>query len=342
MRNAQLATCRSWIRRRRGLREYATSDDYGDGVRAFVKTDASGSNFELADVEVPAIDADQLLVRLHAVGVGIHDSYFMPEAVSYPYPIGIEGAGVVQAVGSGVTGHRAGDRVAFISSMQTKGGTWAEFAVVDSSSSVRRMPAALDFTEAAALPVAGGTSLRALAALHHIPFGASLFIAGGSGAIGSLTIQIARQRGWRVGASASARNHDYMRSLGAEVAVDYHDERWAAEIRRWQPEGVDAAIAVQPETTAESMRIVRDGGTVITISGDRVTPERGIHVKMVGHEPDVRDELSQLLTDVSEKKVHLELEQVYPFAAAAEALARVQTRHVRGKLVLRLDPPESG
>jgi NADPH:quinone reductase-like Zn-dependent oxidoreductase len=311
-------------------------------VRAFVKADGTGDNFELADVDVPTIGDDQLLVRLYAVGVGIHDSYFLPDEVIYPYPIGIEGAGVVEAVASGVTDYRPGDRIAFISSMQTKGGTWAEYAVVDSSSLILRVPADVDFVEAAGLPVAGGTSLRAIAALSHLPSGASLFIAGGSGAIGSLTIQIARQRGWLVAASASARNHDYMRSLGAEAVVDYHEADWTDDIRRWQPEGADAAIAVQPGTTADSMRVVKDGGTVVTISGDTVTPERGIHVEMVAHEPDVREQLSQLLQDVSVKEVHLELERVYRFDQAAEALARVQTRHVRGKLVLRLDPPVSG
>jgi NADPH:quinone reductase-like Zn-dependent oxidoreductase len=311
-------------------------------VRAFVKADGTGTNFELADVDVPTIGDNQLLVRVYAVGVGIHDSYFLPDDVIYPYPIGIEGAGVVEAVATGVTEYRLGDRIAFVSSMQTKGGTWAEFAVVDSSSLILRVPADVDFVEAVALPVAGGTCLRAIAALSHLPSGASLFVAGGAGAIGSLTIQIARQHGWRVAASASARNHDYMRSLGAQAVVDYHDADWTDQVRRWQPDGVDAAIAVQPDTTFDSMRVVKDGGTAITISGDTVTPQRGIHVEMVAHEPDVREQLSQLLRDVGEKKVHLELEHVYRFDQAAEALARVQTRHVRGKLALRLDPPVSG
>lgn len=311
-------------------------------MRAFVKADATGTTFRLADVDVPSAGVNEMLVRIHAVGVGTHDSYFLPEAVRYPYPIGIEGAGVIEQIAEGVTDYRPGDRVAFISSMQTKGGTWAEYAVVDMRSLILPVPDALDFLDAAAVPVAGATSLRALAALNHLPSGAALFIAGGSGAIGTITIQVARQRGWRVSASASARNHDYLRGLGAEQVVDYHDAHWPDEILRWRPGGVDAAIAVQPATTSESRRVVADAGTLITVSGDSVTPERGIDVAMVGPEPDVRAELARLLDDVTANKIHVELERVYPFDRAGEALARVQTRHVRGKLVLRLDPPAAG
>lgn len=305
-------------------------------MQAFVKPEPTASTIRAATIEAPHVGAGELLVRVKAVGVGIHDSYFLPNDADYPFPIGIEGAGLVDEVADDVGGHRVGDRIAFVSSMQPKGGTWAEYAVVDARALVLPMPAELDFVEAAALPVAGNTVLRAIAALGALPDDASIFVAGGSGAIGTLAIQLARGRGWRVCASASTRNHDYMRSLGAEMTVDYHDARWPDEIRRWAPEGVDAAIAVQPGTSADSMRVVRDGGTVITVSGDDPAPERGIRVGMIAYEKDVRDELIDLMRDVVAKELHLEIERVYPFDQAVEALARVRTRHVRGKLVLRL------
>lgn len=289
-----------------------------------------------ASIEVPRVGPGELLVRLSAVGVGIHDSYFLPHDAPHPFPIGIEGAGVIEEVAGDVGEYRPGERIAFVSSMQPKGGTWAEYAVVDAGSLILPMPAEMDFVEAAALPVAGNTVLRAFAALGDMPDDASIFIAGGSGAIGTLTIQLARARGWRVGASASARNHDYMRSLGAEATVDYHDDRWVDEVRRWAPGGVDAAFAVQPGTSADCMPVVRDGGAVITISGDDVAAERGISVGMIAYQKDVHDELTDLMMDVVGDRVHLEIEQVYPFDQAVEALSRVQTRHVRGKLVLRL------
>lgn len=305
-------------------------------MKAFVQPDPATSIITLEEVDTPRIDAGELLVRVQAVGVGIHDSYFLPPEASSTFPIGIEGAGIVEEVGSDIEDYRPGDRIAFVSSMQPKGGTWAEYAVVDARSLILPMPAEFDFVEAAALPVAGNTALRAISALGEVPDGAALFVAGGSGAIGTLLVQLAHRRGWRVGASASAHNHEYMRSLGAQVCVDYHNSGWPDEIRHWAPDGVDAAIAVQPGTSTDSMHVVKDDGSVITISGDTVAPERGIRAGMIDYDKDVRDELVELMTDVLTEDLHLEIERVYPFDQGAEALSRVQTRHVRGKLVLRM------
>lgn len=305
-----------------------------ESMRAFVRPDRSTELVAPAELPVPVPSAGELLVRMHAIGVGIHDSYYLPPEADATYPVGIEGAGIIEEVGSGVAEYRPGDRIAFVSAMQPKGGTWAEFAVVDAKSLIVRVPLDLDFVQAAALPVAGNTILRAFAALGAMPRDAAIFIAGGSGAIGTLAIQLARQRGWRVAASASAGNHAYMRSLGAEQTVDYRDAHWPDEVRRWMPGGVDAAIAVQPLTSAGSMGVVKDNGRIVSISGDDVTPERGIDVRLMDYEADVRAGLAQMLADVASGAMHLEVERVYPFDEASNALARVQTRHVRGKLIL--------
>lgn len=306
-------------------------------MRAFVKVESGAESIEAAEVPVPRIGDDELLVRVKAVGVGIHDSYFLPGDAQYPFPIGIEAAGVVEEVGGSVRGHRPGDRIAFVSTMQPKGGTWAEYTAVKADSLIMAIPDDVDFVEAAAVPVAGNTVLRALTALDAVPAGGSLFIAGGSGAIGTLAIQIARARQWRVGASASAHNHDFMRSLGAEAVVDYHDPDWPGQIRKWMPGGVDAAMAVQPGTSADSLAVVRDGGQILSVSGDTVPPERGVRVVALPHATDVRDVMAQLMTEIARKQKRVEIERVYPFEEAPAALAKIQTRHTRGKLVLRLE-----
>lgn len=306
-------------------------------MRAFVTPHAGATTIELAEVPVPQIGDDELLVRVKAVGVGIQDSYFLPSDARYPYPVGIEAAGVVDETGSRVSAHRPGDRIAFVSSMQPKGGTWAERVAVRADALIVRIPSGMDFVEAAAVPVAGNTVLRTMHALATTSAGGALFIAGGSGAIGTLAIQIARMREWRVAASASELNHGYLLSLGAEIAVDYRDPGWCEHVRQWMPGGVDAAVAVQPGTAADSLSVVRDDGALITISGDRLASERGVHVEMVPHQTDVREELAQLMTQIAAGELRVEIERVYPFEAAPAALAKVQTRHARGKLVLRLE-----
>ncbi|MDW0108720.1 NADP-dependent oxidoreductase [Sporosarcina aquimarina] len=305
-------------------------------MKAFVKRSAATDDIALEEVNVPTIHEDELLVRVKAVGVGIHDSYFLPKEMNYPYPIGIEAAGIVEDTGSQVTQYKKGDRIAFVSMMQPKGGTWAEFAVVQQDSLILPIPENMVFAEAAAVPVAGNTVLRALTALH-LNAGDSVFIAGASGAIGTFAIQFAKARGWKVAGSASPKNHDYMKSLGAETTVDYNDPNWADQIREWQPNGVDAAIAIQPGTGTDSMHVVKDGGTVITISGDRIEPERGIHAAFVPHKVDVRNEVEEVIQKIADGTYQLVIEQTYPFEQGLEALKKTQTRHARGKLVLTLE-----
>ncbi len=305
-------------------------------MKAFAIPQRDGLTVELAEVPMPQINVDEILVRVHAVGVGIHDSYFLPSDAKYPFPIGVEAAGVVEEIGSEVSDHVPGDRVAFVSSMQPKGGTWAQFAAVKSGSLIIPMPAGMDFIEAAAVPVAGNTALRALHVLEPAPARGSLFIAGGSGAIGTLAIQLACERGWRVIASASTPNHEYMRSLGATEVVDYRDPDWTVQVLRWSNGGVDAVIAVQPGTSSDCLKVAKDGGSLITISGDDVPSERGILIQTVPYQTDVTAELTRLMGAIADQEMRVEIEHVYPFDEALTALARVQTRHVRGKLVLRV------
>lgn len=306
-------------------------------MKAFVQPRAGVDAVQPAEVPVPEIADDELLVRIQAIGVGIQDSYFLPENARYPYPIGIEAAGVVEQAGARVKAHQVGDRIAFVSSMQPKGGTWAEHAAVAATSTILSVPPGMDITESAAVPMAGNTVLRALGDLPAVPSGGSLFIAGASGAIGTLAIQIARRRGWRVAASASPRNHDHLLSMGAELAVDYHDPSWGAQVRSWAPGGVDAAIAVPPGTALASLDVVRDGGKLVTISGDQLAGERGVEVAMVSHQSDVQAELERLMRDVAAARVRVVVEQVYPFDEALAALVKVRSRHARGKQVLRVE-----
>lgn len=305
-------------------------------MKSFVTPRAGGNTVELAHVPIPHIDADEILVSVKTVGVGIHDSYFLPRDAQYPYPIGIEAAGVVETVGSGVTDRRVGDRIAFVSQMQPKGGTWAEYVAVKADSQIVSVPSDMDFAQAAAVPVAGGTVLRTMHGLPAFSQGDSLFIAGGSGAIGTFAIQLAVRAGWRVAASSSKSNHEYMHNLGAELTVDYHDPRWSEQVLEWMPNGVNAAIAVPPDTATGCLSVLRPGGKVVSVSGDRAISDPDSPVEMLPFGITIDDELKQLMEHITTGEMHLEIEHEYPFADAADALAKVQTRHARGKLVLQL------
>lgn len=305
-------------------------------MKAIAVKEAQAENSPvLMDVPVPEIDDHEVLVRIKAIGVGLHDRWFMPSSPNYPYPIGIEAAGVIERTGSKVADYRTGDRVMFTNSMQPKGGTWAEFSAVPQQSLIL-MPPALSFVKAAALPVAGGTAIESMRSLN-LNRADTLFIAGASGAIGTLVIQLARASGVRVAASASAQNHDYMRSLGAEVTFDYHDPEWAAQVREWMPQGVDAALAIQPGTAVPSLDVVKDAGKLVTVSGDQLSAERNIEVEQTSHHAETLAELSKLAHQVVADHLQVIVEHTYPFEQGLAALEKTETRHARGKIILTLE-----
>lgn len=120
------------------------------------------------------------------------------------------------------------------------------------------------------------------------------------------------------------------------MTVDYRSPDWSAEVRDWMSGGVNAAIVVPPGVASESLSVVKDGGRLVAISGDDVISGRGIEAEVVPYDADVRDELAELVQAIARKEVRVEIERVYPFHDALAALAKVQTRHARGKVVLRV------
>ncbi len=309
-----------------------------DKMKAFVRTNALNDKVELQEITIPQIDDDEVLVEIQAFGVGMHDRYFIPPNVTFPYTIGSEAAGVIVKIGSKVPGFEIGDRVILSSSFQLKGGCWAQYAAVSSQMLVA-MPDEISFTQGAAIPVAGKTALESLRTLD-IKAGETLFVAGASGAIGTVVTQLAKNRGIRVIGSASSKNHPYLLSLGAEKAVDYSNAEWKDQIKQWLPEGVDAALAIHRGTSEDSIDVVKDGGKVVTVSGDQVDSEREITVEQMQHQLGLKDAVNMLIQDMVEKKLHLVIEHIYSFEQAIDALEKTETGHARGKLVVSMEEKE--
>ena len=306
-------------------------------MRAFVRTSFQNQTVELQEMPIPEINAGEVLVKVHAFGVGIHDRYFIPKTAIFPYVIGSEAAGVITKIGDSVENFKIGDRVILMSALQAKGGCWAEYVVVPQSS-LNSLPDEMDFTTGAALPIAGKTALESMQALD-LKAGDTLFVAGASGAIGSLVIQLASAEGIRVVGSASQKNHDHILSLGAEKAVDYTDPDWKQYVRQWMPEGLSAALAIQPGTAEDCIDVVKDGGKVVTVSGDQVESKRNISVFQFQHHKETKPTFAQLISSVAEGRIRLIIEHVYPFEQAIAALEKTETRHARGKSVVSLDQP---
>lgn len=299
---------------------------------AFVRTSATSMEVKWASMPVPSPGPREVRLAVKAIGVGIHDRFFLPDDVPFPYVVGIESAGVVVEVGSDVENLRVGDRFIANSALQPKGGCWAEFVIVASTSLIP-IPDKTSFETAAGIMVAGKCAADSLYALG-LKAGQSLLVAGASGAIGSLVVQLAAKRGIRVIGLASPANHGFVKELGAEAVVDYNAPDWVASVLEWAPGGTDAALAIPRGTGASSQPAVRSGGLVVTVSGDTDIVRRDVRVKQFAHRFDGNHDLAELIDDIDIGRIQLVIEKVYPFEDALSALEKTETGHARGKVIV--------
>lgn len=241
-------------------------------MRAVVLTRFGGPQcLELREVEQPSPGAGELLVRVIASGTNPVDAKIRANGqwakLQPPVVIGYDAAGIVEAVGMGVTEFRAGDEVYYTPEIfANPHGTYAEYSVVPATI-VARKPANLSFEEAAAIPLAGGTAWEAVVRRLQVRLGETVLIHGASGGVGSFAVQFAKAAGARVLATASARNQQYLKDLGADVAIDYERDN-AVEVARRETKGagVDAAFDIEgKDLVARSLPALSAFGRVACI-----------------------------------------------------------------------------
>ncbi|MGJ4804605.1 zinc-binding alcohol dehydrogenase family protein [Luteimonas sp. SDU82] len=217
------------------------------GLRRYLPIDDPDSLIEL-ELERPVPGARDLLVRVEAVSVNPVDTKVRaprPQVEAQPRVLGYDGAGVVEAVGSHVTGFRPGDAVYYAGDI-TRPGSNAQLQLVDERI-VARKPASLDFAQAAALPLTALTAWELLFDRMGYAFegggaGRSLLVIGGAGGVGSIAIQLAKLAGFRVVATASRQESaDWCRELGADEVVD-HRQPLAPQLQSQGIDAIDAAL----------------------------------------------------------------------------------------------------
>lgn len=305
-------------------------------MKAIVIKSSKDNDFGMIQLDIPIINDDEFLLEVKAIGLGVHDGYFFPQNINYPYVIGIEAAGLVAKVGKDIKKYNVGDRLAVVSMNQSKGGVWAEYAAISKDSLMMKIPDRMSYIDAASVLVAGNTVLKAFSVLN-LKKGDHLFIAGGSGAIGTLAIQIAHAQGIIVSASASLENSAYMKSLGADETVNYKDPFWINTMNQQRPEGQDAVMAIARNTSVDSMKVLKDGGKIISISNDPISPQDRVEVLNFPYQLNVEKELEDLMNKLASGEFHIEIEDIYSFDDALLALASKSKQHARGKSIISME-----
>lgn len=245
-------------------------------------------------------------------------------ALEAPIVPGYDGAGVVDEVGPGVDGVAVGDEVFGLGSS-----TLAEYAIFDV---VAPKPASLSWAEAAALGVAVETAARSLDLLG-VGAGSTVLVDGAAGGVGSAAVQLAVARGATVIGTASAANHDFLRSLGA-IPTTY-GEGLAERVAGLAPDGVDGAFdTVGKGSVPTLIKIVGDPQQVVTIA-DYTAREHGARISSSA-DSRATYALAVAAELHAEGKFVITIERVLPLADAVEAHRLSQEGHVRGKLVLTI------
>jgi len=292
---------------------------------------------ELGELPNPEPAAGQALVRVRSAGVGLWDVGFLGggfPGIALPFVPGQEIAGVVEAAGDGVR-VQPGERVYAV--LFPAGGGFAELALA-SADQLAPMPARASFVEAAGLVISAGTAYEALVDRGRLKAGETVLITAAAGGVGSAAVQIAVAHGARVVGVASAGNHDYLLGLGASEVFDYHAADWVQQVRAAVPGGIDVLLdCAGGQTRDQAIGAVRDGGRAYFIVLQSSPPqlERGITGESFAARGG-RQRLEELARLVDADKLRPQVEAVLPLDHAREALARVASRHTRGKIVLEI------
>lgn len=333
-------------------------------MKAFVMTGYGGPERScFMDLPIPEPASGQLLVKVRAAGLNPVDFKTRKGAVRLvqryrmPAVMGNELAGQVIASGPDVQRFRVGDNV-FARVAKGSMGAFAEFAVVEEMHAAA-MPMALDFTHAAAIPLAGLTALQALRDELHVTEGQHIFISGGAGGVGTFAIQIARHLGARVATMASPRGDALVRELGADTVVDYTRKRADAILS-----GLDGAFdTVGGEALRQACAVVRAGTTVVSVGGPpepttaskdmglgagyqalfwlasisarSAARRRGARYRFLFMHPSGVD-LTELARLVDAGALKVVLDSVHPFERLAEAMAKLEAGRAKGKIVVTM------
>jgi NADPH:quinone reductase-like Zn-dependent oxidoreductase len=283
--------------------------------------DRFGAEIRLLDLPEPSPRPGEVLLGVRACGVGNWDEFLRTggwdTGARPPMALGVEAAGVVEAVGAGVRGLRPGDAVATHS---LPAGGWAE-KFIATADHVAPIPSGVPMTVAAALPVPGLTADQALDAVTVRP-GETVLVHGAGGVTGGALVRLAAHRGARV--IATATQADRPLALGAAEVLDYHDPDWPERVRALtigSRVGVDAAVNAAPAGSAGAVRAVRDGGRLATITADLPPAERGITLSDIVVVPDGA-RLARLISLLAPDAITVAAS--YPLAGAAAAMARLR------------------
>ena len=319
-------------------------------------------SLRLGELPEPKLGSDDVLVRIHAAGVNpldakIRDGEFkaiLPYRL--PLVLGNDMAGVVVGTGANVRRFKPGDHV-YARPDERRIGTFAEFIAV-SETDLAMKPGNLTMEEAAAIPLVALTAWQALVEKAQPKQGQKVLIHAGSGGLGTVAIQLAKHLGATVATTTSTANVDLVKSLGADIVIDYKSDDFETLLN-----GYDVVLnSLGKDTLEKSLSVLNHGGKLISVSGPpdaafaranglgwllrqvmrllsfsirRKARSRGVAYSFLFMRAD-GEQLSKITALIEAGIIRPVIDRVFPFEATNDALAYVETGRSKGKVVIRI------
>ena len=297
-----------------------------------------GGDLEVVDVDRPELPDDSVMIEVHAAAINPIDWIVMEgdmkEMLDYdlPWTVGYDVAGVVTEVGASVTGLSVGDSV-FGRADNMQAATMAEFCAVKEND-LAVQPGNISHEQAAGIPLAGLTAWQALYDHAGLEEGQRVLIHAGSGGVGTLAIQFAKNTGAWIATTASEENRQLVTTLGADRFIDYSQERFEEVI-----DPVDVVFdMLGGETLERSFQIVKRGGNVVSIKGEApegLADEAGVTFDQFFMSPN-GDQLAEIASLVEAGAVQPVVDSVFPLDDVANAYARARSGEANGKVIVSM------
>lgn len=316
---------------------------------------------QLTEIAEPAVKERDILVQVYSAGVNLLDSkirngeFKMILPYKTPFTLGHDVAGVITKVGSKVSKFKVGDEV-YARPADHQIGTFAEYIYMNENDAAIK-PGNLSMEEAASIPLVGLTAWQALVEKADLKKGQKVFIQAGSGGVGTFAIQLAKHLGATVATTTSAANIDLVKSLGADIIIDYKKEDFETILKDY-----DVVLNSQDTKTLEkSLKVLKPGGKVISISGPpdpdfgqvikagwflkillrflsagirRKAKRLGVNFSFLFMRAQ-GEQLSQITKLIESGVIKPVMDKVFPFEQTNEAMAYVETGRAKGKVVVK-------
>ena len=289
-----------------------------------------------AEVKRPVPNENEVLIKVHASAVNpvdwkIRDGLGAMFGLSLPIILGCEIAGTVEEIGDDVAKNfKIGDAVyAYLGS---HAGGYAEFAVAKENE-IAEKPENLDFEKAATVAVGALTAWQSMFDLANLKSGQTILIHAASGGVGSMAVQIAKAKGAKVIGTASGKNEEFVKSLGANEFVDYTKEKFEERVK-----DVDVVFdTVGGDTQERSFQVLKKSGFLVTTvspPSEAKAEKFGVQAAMVNVQPNAK-QLAEINQMIEEGKLKTHVETILPLAEIKKAHELSKTGRTRGKIVLQ-------